>query len=244
MINGLGIPLVHSKTNFSLMKNKTLHIIRLVIHLMARNIREKIQHRFSILYSATRKNLAHTILLVFLVSCGETEHYAPKPRGYFRIKFPKKTYQTYIANCPYSFEYPVYAKVVADSSKGAQPYWKDVVFPQFQGKLHLTYQKITNSKMLNNLIQDAHTFAFKHTIKAEAIDEATLSYPQNKVYGVYYIIQGNTASSLQFYLTDNATHYLRGSLYFWNKPRLDSIKPVLDFVRKDVNRLIKTMQWK
>ena len=117
-------------------------------------------------------------------------------------------------------------------------------FPQFKGTLHLSYESITSKKVFDELIEDAHTFAFKHTVKATSIDQGTIRYPDRKVYGIYYTIDGNAASSVQFFLTDSTRNYLRGALYFNTEPRLDSIQPVLTFVKQDVNVLIKTLRWK
>jgi hypothetical protein len=47
-----------------------------------------------------------------------------------------------------------------------------------------------------------------------------------------------------FTVTDSTRHYLRGALYFNSEPRLDSIQPVLTFLKKDVDVLIKTLKWK
>jgi hypothetical protein len=33
-------------------------------------------------------------------------------------------------------------------------------------------------------------------------------------------------------------------LYFYTEPRLDSIQPVLDFVKQDVNLMIKSFRWR
>jgi hypothetical protein len=41
-------------------------------------------------------------------------------------------------------------------------------------------------------------------------------------------MQGNAASSTQFYVTDSTTHFLRGVLYFYSAPNADSLKPVND----------------
>lgn len=177
-----------------------------------------------------------------LVSC--SADYTPKPRGYFRIDLPEKKYQTYSSGCPYTFDYPVYAQVQPDKNREAKPCWLDVSYPGFNGRIHLSYQSINSEKQFNQLIEDARTFAFKHTVKATAIDEAMISYPDRKVYGIYYSIEGNTASSVQFFLTDSTQNYLRGALYFNEQPRLDSIKPVLDFIKKDIDLMIKTFKWK
>lgn len=181
-------------------------------------------------------------ILMILASCGQD--YSPKPRGYFRIQFPNRAYQKYDSVCPYSFQYPVYAKVVPDSARNAQPCWLDVTFAPFNSRIHLSYQQISSKKIFNELVEDARTFAFKHTVKATAIDEATIYYPERKVYGTLYTIDGNTASSLQFFLTDSNKNYLRGALYFNEKPNLDSIQPALDFLKKDIDVLIKSFKWK
>lgn len=179
----------------------------------------------------------------FLFSaCGND--YTPKPRGYFKIDFPKKEYQTYNDNCPYSFDFPVYSKIVPDSSRNSKSCWIDVAYPQFNGRVHLSYQPVTSREVFNELIEDARTFAFKHTVKATAIDERYIAYPEKRVYGTYYSIDGNTASSIQFYLTDSTKNYIRGALYFHEEPRLDSIQPVLRFIEEDINRMIKTFRWK
>lgn len=37
---------------------------------------------------------------------------------------------------------------------------------------------------------------------------------------------------------------MRGALYFNSEPRLDSIQPVLNFVKQDVDVMIKSFRWK
>ena len=187
--------------------------------------------------------LYHFIFLAFLfISCGP--EYSPKPRAYFRIEFPEKKYHTYTGDCPYTFDFPEYAQVLQDSSRNSQPCWLNINYPQFNGRIHLSYQPISSEAEFNQLTEDARTFAFKHTVKATEIDEGIISYPKKKVYGIYYSIDGNTASSVQFFLTDSTKNYLRGALYFNEQPRLDSIQPVLDFVKKDIDQMIKTFKWR
>lgn len=182
------------------------------------------------------------VLCLFLTCC--TSDYTPKPRGYFSIKFPEKKYQSYTGDCPYEFDYPVYATVTPDIQKDAKPCWLDISYPEFNGKIHLSYQPVGSIKQLDQLAEDARTFAFKHTVKATSIDEGVISYPERKVYGIYYSIGGNTASSVQFFLTDSTKNYLRGALYFNEKPRLDSIQPVIDFIKEDIDVMIKSFKWK
>ncbi|WP_316770689.1 gliding motility lipoprotein GldD [Pedobacter frigiditerrae] len=184
------------------------------------------------------------VLVSAIAACTSDNTYTPKPKGYFRIKFPKKEYKVYDAGCPFTFEYPVYANLVVDNEKNAQPCWLNMQFTQFNGNLHLTYHGVFSEKDYNNMTEAARTLAMKHTIRANAIDQKLINYPDKKVYGIYYAIEGNTASSVQFFLTDSVNHYFRGALYFNERPQYDSIQPVVKFIKKDIDKMIETFRWK
>lgn len=186
------------------------------------------------------KALMYIFIFGMIVSCTQT--YTPKPRGYFRIDFPQKEYQQFDSTCPFTFEYPTYGRVERDNDKNAEPCWININFPGYKSKIHLSYKTITGSS--SQFIEDSHTLAYKHAIKADAIDELLVEYPEKKVYGIIYDIRGNAASSVQFYLTDSLRHFLRGSLYFETQPNKDSLAPAIDFFRKDVEKLIETLKWK
>ncbi|MXV14689.1 gliding motility lipoprotein GldD [Pedobacter sp. HMF7056] len=175
-------------------------------------------------------------------ACGND--YAPKPRGYFKIDLPEKAYQAYSGECPFEFDYPVYSKVVPDSMGGSKACSPNLLFPKFNGRIHLSYYEVANRERLNELVEDAYKLAYKHVAKSTGIDRQEINYPSKNVYGALYHIEGNTASSVQFYLTDSSRHYIRGALYFREEPRLDSIQPVLDFVKKDIDVMIRSFRWK
>lgn len=188
--------------------------------------------------------LAALITVLFITACGGSNDYSPKPRGYYRINYPAKEYQAYTEGCPFTFDYPKYAQIEPDKDRKAEPCWQNIQFKQFNATLHLSYQPVTSKTAFNQMVEDAHKLSFKHTVKATSIDEAIIAYPDRKVYGIYYTIEGNAASSAQFFLTDSTRHYLRGALYFNSEPRLDSIQPVLAFIKKDVDVMIKSFKWK
>jgi len=190
------------------------------------------------------------VAVLFFAACGGNHDYSPKPRGYYRIVFPKKEYREYVSRYPFTFLYPKYAMIMPDTQTRIAPkllnmeYLLNMQFPQFNGTLHLSYDNITSKKMFNMLVEDARKLAFKHTVKATSIDQGSISFPDHKVYGIYYTIDGNAASSVQFYLTDSVKNYMRGALYFNSEPQLDSIRPVLNFVKQDVGVMIKSFRWK
>ncbi|MBS1657820.1 MAG: gliding motility lipoprotein GldD [Bacteroidetes bacterium] len=185
------------------------------------------------------------VSLLFASAC--ERNYTPKPRGYFKITLPERSYRKFDnGSCPFTFEYPAYGVINRDSvfldTVPDNPCWFNITFPSLNGNLYLSYKEINNSHTLNDLIEDSHRLTFKHTIKADFIDESFLRTPQH-VSGILFDVGGNAASALQFYVTDSSKHFLRGSLYFYNTPNADSIAPVLKFIRPDVIKLIETLQW-
>ncbi|WP_443945011.1 gliding motility lipoprotein GldD [Pedobacter sp. AW1-32] len=185
-----------------------------------------------------------SILAILYASACQDRDYSPKPRGYFRIVYPEKKYQTFTDNAPYAFSYPVYAKAEKYKGRDAGKYWYNLHYTAFNGYLHLTYYDVTGKQEYDKLVEYARELAFKHTIKASAIDQKLISYPERNVYGIYYAIQGNTASSVQFFLTDSAKNYFRGALYFNERPQYDSIEPVINFIKKDIDTMIASFRWK
>jgi len=176
-----------------------------------------------------------------MVSC--SQDYIPKPHGYFRIEFKDKTYHKLDSvGLPYNFDIPSYSKAVPDNDRLAEPYWINLKIPAHKAEINLSYKTVKNN--LDKLTEDSRTLAYKHTIKADAINEQLYVNPIKKVYGTIYTIEGNTASPLQFYLTDSTRNFIRGALYIREVPNIDSIRPVIDFLTPDIIRIIETTEWK
>ncbi|QPH38335.1 gliding motility lipoprotein GldD [Pedobacter endophyticus] len=182
-------------------------------------------------------------LLLFATAC-KNNNYTPKPKAYYRIEFPKKSYTQFYGPAPFSFGFPRYASMEQDKRSDAKQDWYNLHFKQFNGYLHLTYYDVSSRSEYNEMVEDARKLAFKHTIKASAIDQRLINYPEKRVYGIYYAIEGNTASSVQFFLTDSVKHYFRGALYFNERPQYDSIAPVIKFIKTDIDTLISTFKWR
>lgn len=194
-----------------------------------------------------KKDFIKLIIIVIIIpvlvsSCGED--YTPKPYGYFRVKFPQHRYQLYDSTCPYTYEYPVYAKVVKDPEAGAHPCWQNIKYPQFKATLHLTYDHIDSFMELYKLSEDAYKLVTRHNVKAESFTSKLITDSTHDVYGIMYSLTGDVASYLQFFVTDSTQHYLRGSLYFKTVPNEDSLAPSVAFLKKDIVHMVNTLRWK
>ncbi len=186
-----------------------------------------------------------TISVVVISSCNSD--YTPKRRGYFKISFPPKEYRLFDQpGYPYSFEYPVYANVLKDSSffGGAteNPWWINIDFPQFNGRIYVSYKEIGKNKF-DKLVNDAFTLTNKHTTKAYSIDDSIIN-TKNGIHGVFFRVGGEVATANQFFLTDTTKHFLRGALYFDATPNEDSLAIVNHFMIEDVKHIINTFKWK
>jgi gliding motility-associated lipoprotein GldD len=184
------------------------------------------------------------ITFIFAVFIGCSEHYVPKPRAYHRIDLPEKEYQLFDDKTyPYTYEIPVYANVTPYETEN-EKWWANVNFPSLNAAINLSY-KALNHTNLKEYIADAMMFVDKHQGKAMRIRELDLNDPKNRIYGMIFDIGGaGVASTYQFYLTDSSKHFVRGALYFDGAPNNDSLAPVIEFLKLDIDHFIETFQWR
>lgn len=196
----------------------------------------------------TDKYYLHITFVLIILAGGCRDIAVPKPEGYFRIDLPEHSYTVIddsIAKSnklPLSFEYPEYGKLSFEQDSYSEPGWFNISFPEYKAKIYLTYININND--LEQLMDQTYKINVKnHIIKADAIDERVINNPRKNIYGIFYDLKGNTATAVQFFVTDSVKHYLRGSLYFASEPNSDSLAPVIGFFREDIIHLVESLNW-
>jgi gliding motility-associated lipoprotein GldD len=203
-----------------------------------------------------------TAFLLFACNSDRTS----KKDGYFNIPLPEKKYQLFDEpNFPYSFEYPVYANIVKDSTyfdtNPENEYWRNIDFAGLNAKIFLSYKKIGGNALYkikkadgtykdsvgrndyDKMINDA----FKLTMKNEDIATSkkdSVFKTANNIAGLLFKLNGNVATQRQFFMTDTSKNFIRGALYFYCPPNADSLKPVVDFIQKDIDHIFATFKWK
>ena len=194
-----------------------------------------------------KSNLLIIFAIIILSGCREAV--VPKPKGFFRIDLPAREYTLFNGNIsnkvilPVSFEYPVYGNIILNNNYKSEPGWFNIDFPSYKAKIYLTYKDLKSD--LDTLLEETYRLNIKnHITKADAINEMVISIPDNHVYGILYDLKGNTATAVQFFITDSINHFLRGSLYFESEPDPDSLAPVINFFREDILHMIETTKWK
>lgn len=175
------------------------------------------------------------IFTLILFSC--TKDTLPKPSAYLSLTYPKKTYEKLVLKRPYFFEVLKNTTVVDEPNN-----WLKIKYPPLKASIDITYRPIKNN--LKELLIEAEKLVFKHTLKAAQIISKDFINPEKRVFGSVYEITGNAASQIQFHITDSTKNFLKGSLYFYTKPNYDSILPAVNYIKKDIFKLIETFEWK
>lgn len=187
-------------------------------------------------------NLEFLILglaVLLLASCAKTG--APKPYGYYRITVPDTSYvpfESQYPSYPYSFALSRNAEV---RPRADEPYWINLYYPALDATIHCSYKPVRNN--LRELTNDALEFVYRNASFANAIPEREYAHPEAHVYGVLFDLEGNTASSCQFFITDSTKHFFRASVYCNCPPNADSLAPVYNYLRTDVIKMVETFKW-
>lgn len=182
--------------------------------------------------------------LLILIGCTQDE--VPRTKAYQRFYFPKKSYRTYRSECGFGFEMPTYAQIDTKDSFRQQKLddgacWMNLSFPEWNGKIHLSYKYFENTDELTKLLEDSYRLTSKHMVKASYIRDSIIDEPNLK--GLVYSVGGNAASEKQFVLTDYKNKFIRGALYFHSSPNYDSMRPVCEFIDQDIYHMISTFSF-
>ncbi len=188
------------------------------------------------------------LVVMLLIACffACEEDVLPKPKAYLRLEYPEASYAKIKTELPFNFEKNRLATKITNKRLEAtqESYGLNIEYSKLKGTIYLTYKKIKSRNDLMQYLRDAQNFTQEHTKKADEITEQVFEDGKRKVYGMFYEIGGNAASLSQFYVTDSVNHFLIGSLYFYAKPNYDSILPAAEYLKKDIKRIMETIEWK
>lgn len=201
---------------------------------------------------------------LFFAACNSP--YISKKRGYYNIELPQRSYQKFDQpGFPYSFEYPVYAQIIQDTTyfdnNPENSYWRNIDFPKFHARIFLSYKEIGGKALykikqpngqykdsfginvFDKMVADAFTLTNKNNVVSSSINDSLIHTP-NGISGVFFKVGGNAATAKQFFLSDTTKNFIRGALYFDVTPNADSLRPVQDFLQADMEHIINTFKWK
>lgn len=179
-------------------------------------------------------------------SCGE-EGSTPKPRVFPKVEYPSgELVQFTKEECPFTFLMPDYVEVEQNSDYAKlnplHPCWFNLHYPMFQAEVYCSYAPISSRADYERLKKDAFDIIDQINKRSDYMEEYRY---QNKhgVGGVVFDFEGPAASPLHFYLTDTSDHFFKASLYYNTQVRPDSLAPITEFIKEDIDELLGSFRW-
>lgn len=186
-------------------------------------------------------SILYIFLFLFMVSCSNDP--VPKPKGYARIDRKSGVQEIKFDNPYFSFIHSSDAIVGYIKPIKETDVWFNIFYTDFNADIHCSYFPITKQTLAKTL-EESYRLAYSHAVMADGIEQVLYSDSIHHTYGVIYNIKGNVASPLQFYMTDSVSNFLRGSLYFNEIVKQDSIAPVKEYLYRDIMQLMESLRWK
>lgn len=182
------------------------------------------------------KHLVKLLFVAFILNSCQ-EDVLPKPQAFLHLAYPVVDYHRFVNDCPFSFAI----------SKASTIEFKDgckalVHYPKQKASIHITYRRVEGN--LNEILKEADKLTTKHTVKADAIIPRVFENKEKRVFGVLFDVQGQSASNIQFHLTDSSKHVVTAALYFKVQPNYDSIFPAIAYIKNDMIQMMETFEWK
>lgn len=184
------------------------------------------------------------LLIVLFSSCKEKSP-VPKPLSYLRTELPDHEYFTMKIDNPvvgFSAEMSTMfslSKNLADLKYGFQ----EVDLGAANGTILLYSKRFNTKDSLFKLINASNDMVDEHKVKADQIDYVQIKDNKRRVFGTFFTLKGNVATNFQFYLTDSSSRFIRGELLLNCTPNYDSLRPVIDYLKVDMDRMLSSFRW-
>ena len=179
-------------------------------------------------------------ILLTVSSCTDTT-LTPKPPTYLRLELPEPTYAKFSDSCSYTFNLSNLYKAsnAPDQSEGTCH--KRIDLGPLNGTAYIRYWEMTET--LAYYVNSANDEINKHKQKADDIINETILRPEDRVFGSFFELQGDVATPFQFYLTDSTSRFLYCEVLFNSSPNYDSLRPTLDYLKRDLDEFMNTLKW-
>lgn len=176
-----------------------------------------------------------TVFVGVLFSCSQPV--MPKPQGFLALEYPKAQYQNFESQC--SFQFQVNRLSTIHFAQGCD---LEIQYPHMKATIFLTHLPVKNN--LDRLYKDVQKKLDEYSLGATKIQQSAFEDAERNLMGSLFTIEANVASNLQFFVTDQQSNFVSGSIYLKTKPNYDSLLPALEYLKKDIRKLVQTFEWK
>lgn len=184
-----------------------------------------------------------TLSLIFLSSCGE--EYVPFARKYAypRIELPAEiSYQVFENEaCSFSFEYPAEGKITRNREDSC---WVDISLEEHDATFHVNGRSILTSGRPLEVHQEEHRrLIYNHSVKAARIVPEAINLANGA--GTKYEMVGEVGTPMQVFFHDEAgEESVILSFYYQSALKNDSLAPVTEYLKVQLDHIVETIEWK
>lgn len=176
------------------------------------------------------------------VSC--SRKYTPKPDAYFRIDpYPGDYRRITLLEPLLSFEIPEGTTESLDRDSTRHPdgvRWLNIRFPRYRATLYCSYHPLRGN--LDRLLDESRELVYRQSIRPDVVQAGNYENDSLHIYATLYDLSAESATPLQFVVTDSTRYLLRGAVYFDEPGRSDSIAPVVDDLSNHIVHLIESIE--
>ncbi|MBR6757276.1 MAG: hypothetical protein IKM35_02200 [Bacteroidaceae bacterium] len=177
-------------------------------------------------------------MIVIFTACHNTT--TPLPHGYFRIAPYPSTYKSYTLG-DINLQ-------INDSARCTTPathtrdgvHWLNIQYPRYNATIYLSYIPLTGN--LDQLMNESIELVYRQNINTEQVEAFAYEDITKKLYATLYTLSPESATPVQFIVTDSSEYLLRGALYFDTPVKSDSIAPSLQYIEDDIIQLIESIR--
>ena len=159
-----------------------------------------------------------------------------------RLEPPIPHYSLFhISDMPYRFNVSQLTEIELPP-EGTNERWINIAYPLLNSKIYCSYIPITPAT-LSQVEEESRELVLRQAKRTEVISEKAYSNPEAEVYARLFLLDGESASPIQFMLTDSSTRFFRGSLLYNSRPNVDSLAPVTGYLQEEIMEIIQSFRW-
>ncbi len=184
-----------------------------------------------------------TLSLIFLSACGE--EYVPFARKYAfpRLDLPTETsYQVFESEaCAFSFEYPEVGKLTRNQEDSC---WVNISLEEYDATFHVNGRSIlTSGRPLEVHLEEHRRLIYNHSVKAARIVPEAINMANGA--GTKYEMVGEVGTPMQVFFHDEAgEESVILSFYYQSALKNDSLAPVTEYLKGQLDHIVETIEWK
>ena len=188
--------------------------------------------------------MRYLIYICFIFILGCDNYLMPKQSAFLRLDYTNPQYEQINNNSfPFLFETNNILSNISEINVSDESIDFILKYDELNGQVNFQYKNVDSKEVLDSYILDLKKTIETHSIMANSVRIRDYVLEENDIYGRIFDLSGNVASPYQFYLTDNKNSIISGFVYFNIKPNYDSILPAINYIEKDIIKLIESFNW-